>query len=89
MLFEGYGRLLWTGTLQTIQIAVLSLLLAFVIGLLGAAAKLSRNRWLALGRSDLHHPDPGRAGSGPDAPALLQLSGLVESADGRSQLPAD
>src|ERR1700733_14355760 len=48
MLFEGYGRLLWTGTLQTIQIAVLSLLLAFVIGLLGAAAKLSRNRWLAL-----------------------------------------
>ena len=46
--FEGYGGLLWNGTLQTIQIAVLSLLLAFVIGLLGAAAKLSRNRWLSL-----------------------------------------
>ena len=35
MLFEGYGRQLWNGTLETIQIALLSLLLAFVIGLLG------------------------------------------------------
>src|ERR1700722_10741065 len=48
MLFEGYGRLLWNGTLETIQLSLLSLLLAFVIGLLGAAAKLSGNRWLSL-----------------------------------------
>src|SRR6202007_940237 len=48
MLFEGYGRLLWSGTLETIQLSLLSLLLAFVIGLLGAAAKLSRVRWLSL-----------------------------------------
>src|SRR6201996_6986161 len=48
MLFEGYGRLLWNGTLETIQLSLLSLLLAFVIGLLGASAKLSRNRWLSL-----------------------------------------
>src|SRR5271154_2453477 len=48
MLFEGYGRLLWNGTLETIQLSLLSLLLAFVIGLLGAAAKLSRHRWLSL-----------------------------------------
>src|ERR1700726_3086488 len=48
MLFEGYGRLLWNGTLETIQLSLLSLLLAFVIGLFGAAAKLSRNRWLSL-----------------------------------------
>src|SRR6202795_5063312 len=48
MLFEGYGHQLWNGTLETIQIAVLSLLLAFVIGLLGGAAKLSHHRWLAL-----------------------------------------
>src|SRR5580692_8473842 len=48
MLFEGYGRLLWNGTLETIQLSLLSLLLAFVIGLLGAGAKLSRNRWLSF-----------------------------------------
>jgi histidine transport system permease protein len=48
MLFEGYGRQLWNGTLETIQLALLSLLLAFVIGLVGAAAKLSRNRWLSF-----------------------------------------
>src|ERR1700724_3957045 len=48
MLFEGYGRLLWNGTLETIQLSLLSLLLAFVIGLVGAAAKLSRNRWLSF-----------------------------------------
>ena len=41
MLLEGYGRQLWNGTLETIQLALLSLLLAFVIGLVGAAAKLS------------------------------------------------
>ena len=45
MPFEGYGQQLWKGTLETIQLALLSLLLAFVIGLIGAAAKLSRNRW--------------------------------------------
>jgi len=48
MLFEGYGRQLWNGTLETIQLALLSLVLAFVIGLVGAAAKLSRNRWLSF-----------------------------------------
>src|ERR1700753_1816749 len=48
MFFEGCGRLLWNGTLETIQLSLLSLVLAFVIGLLGAAAKLSRNRWLTF-----------------------------------------
>jgi histidine transport system permease protein len=48
MLFEGYGRLLWNGTLETIELSLLSLLLAFLIGLLGAGAKLSPNRWLSF-----------------------------------------
>src|ERR1700730_13790437 len=48
MLFEGYGRLLWNGTVETIQLSLLSLLLPFVIGLFGAAAKLSGNRWFSL-----------------------------------------
>ena len=48
MSFEGYGGQLWNGTLETIQLSLLSLLVAFVIGLAGAAAKLSPNRWLSF-----------------------------------------
>src|SRR6516162_4428356 len=48
MLFEGYGQQLWKGTLETIQLALLSLIFAFVLGLIGAAAKLSRSRWLSF-----------------------------------------
>jgi histidine transport system permease protein len=45
---EGYGPQLWDGTLETIRLAVMSLILAFIIGLIGAAAKLSRKPWLIL-----------------------------------------
>jgi histidine transport system permease protein len=48
MFLEGYGPQLWNGTLETIRLASLSLILAFVLGLIGAAAKLSRNPWLAV-----------------------------------------
>src|ERR1700756_4247064 len=48
MLLEGYGQQLWRGTLETIQLALLSLVFAFVIGLIGAAAKLSRSLWLSF-----------------------------------------
>src|ERR1700755_2517625 len=44
MLLQGYGTLILSGTFQTVKLAVLSLVLAFVLGLLGAAAKLSKNR---------------------------------------------
>ena len=44
MFLQGYGPLILSGTWQTVKLAVLSLVFAFVIGLLGAAAKLSRNR---------------------------------------------
>ena len=44
MLLQGYGPLLLNGTWQTIKLAILSLVFAFVLGLLGAAAKLSKNR---------------------------------------------
>src|ERR1700755_980327 len=44
MLLQGYGPLILSGTFQTVKLAVLSLVLAFVLGLLGAAAKLSKNR---------------------------------------------
>jgi len=47
MLFHGYGPLLWAGTLQTLGLAMLSLAAALVLGLAGAAAKLSPNRALA------------------------------------------
>ncbi|AIO43113.1 ABC transporter permease [Burkholderia cenocepacia] len=50
MLFQGFGPLLWAGTVETVKLAVLSLAASFLLGLLGAAAKLSSNRVLsALG----------------------------------------
>jgi histidine transport system permease protein len=48
MFLEGYGRQLWNGTAETVELALLSLSLAFAIGLIGAAAKLSSNRWLSI-----------------------------------------
>jgi histidine transport system permease protein len=44
MFFQGYGPLIFAGTVQTVKLAILSLALAFLLGLLGAAAKLSKNR---------------------------------------------
>lgn len=44
MLLEGFGPLILQGTWVTVQQAILSLIVSFVIGLFGAAAKLSRNR---------------------------------------------
>jgi histidine transport system permease protein len=48
MFLQGYGPLILAGTWQTVKLAILSLALSFVLGLLGAAAKLSKNR-LAYG----------------------------------------
>ncbi|WP_250479530.1 MULTISPECIES: ABC transporter permease [unclassified Caballeronia] len=46
-LLHGYGALVLEGALQTVQLAVCSLALAFAIGLLGACAKLFGSRWIA------------------------------------------
>jgi histidine transport system permease protein len=48
MFLEGYGGQLWNGTVETIQLSLLSLLLSFLIGLIGASAKFSRNRWVSF-----------------------------------------
>lgn len=40
----GYGPILFSGALTTIELSLLSLLLAFILGLIGASAKLSKNR---------------------------------------------
>ncbi|RQH08017.1 ABC transporter permease [Paraburkholderia dinghuensis] len=47
MHFHGFGPLLLAGTWETIKLAMLSLAAAFVLGLAGAAAKLSPNRLLS------------------------------------------
>ena len=44
----GYLQQLLVGIGVTIQVATISLLIAFVLGLIGAAAKLSSNRWFVL-----------------------------------------
>lgn len=41
--FKGYGPSIFEGALVTIELGLLSLLLALVLGLIGATAKLSRN----------------------------------------------
>ena len=46
MLLQGYGSLIVEGTLATIQLALLSMLLAVTLGLIGASAKLSKQRTL-------------------------------------------
>jgi histidine transport system permease protein len=40
----GYGPQILAGTLTTLELSILSLLVSFIIGLLGASAKLSKNR---------------------------------------------
>jgi histidine transport system permease protein len=40
----GYGPQILAGTVTTIELSVLSLVVSFIIGLLGASAKLSKNR---------------------------------------------
>ncbi|AOJ68236.1 MULTISPECIES: ABC transporter permease [Burkholderia] len=46
MFLYGFGPLIWAGTVQTIELSVLSLAAAIVLGLVGAVAKLSHNRAL-------------------------------------------
>lgn len=46
MLLQGYGSLILDGTFATIQLALLSMLVAVTIGLAGASAKLSKQRLL-------------------------------------------
>lgn len=40
----GYGAQIFAGTVTTVELSVLSLIVSFVIGLVGASAKLSKNR---------------------------------------------
>jgi histidine transport system permease protein len=41
---DGYGPQIIAGTITTVELSILSLLVSFFIGLLGASAKLSKNR---------------------------------------------
>jgi len=45
---QGFGHLLLSGALMTIQLALASLAIGLVIGLLGAAAKLSPSPFLRI-----------------------------------------
>jgi histidine transport system permease protein len=43
----GYGPQIFAGTITTVELSVLSLVLSFILGLLGASAKLSKSRFLS------------------------------------------
>ncbi len=40
----GYGPQIFAGTVTTVELSLLSLIVSFILGLLGASAKLSKNR---------------------------------------------
>jgi len=42
----GYGPQIFAGTITTVELSVLSLLVSFILGLLGASAKLSKSKYL-------------------------------------------
>lgn len=46
---KGYGSSLLDGAVVTVELAFLSLLVALILGLVGASSKLSRNRFLRAG----------------------------------------
>jgi histidine transport system permease protein len=48
MFLQGYGALILVGTFATIKLALLSMLLAVSLGLIGASAKLSSQRLLRI-----------------------------------------
>jgi histidine transport system permease protein len=43
----GYGPQILAGTVTTVELSILSLVVSFIIGLLGASAKLSKNRFVS------------------------------------------
>ena len=43
----GYGPQIFAGTITTVELSVLSLIVSFVLGLIGASAKLSKSRFLS------------------------------------------
>ena len=83
MFLYGFGPVLLAGTIQTIELSVLSLAASVVLGLLGAAAKLSLHRLAARDRHRLHDADPLRARSRADAAAVLQHPDLAEQSHRR------
>jgi hypothetical protein len=78
---KGFGPLLMEGTWMTIKLSAMSLLVAVLLGLLGASAKLSKVKLLRLPLPSLHHADSRGAGPGADAADLLQPANLADVAD--------
>ncbi|OLL28499.1 histidine ABC transporter permease [Burkholderia sp. SRS-W-2-2016] len=68
-LFDGYGGLVLDGALKTVQLALCSLALAFVIGLFGASAKLFGSRVIAR----LAHGYTALVRGAPDLVLMLLL----------------
>jgi histidine transport system permease protein len=50
---QGYGPTILAGTLATVELSILTLVLSFVLGLIGASMKLSRNR-VAFGAATVY-----------------------------------
>ncbi|GAB7195328.1 hypothetical protein OS31_18060 [Dickeya oryzae] len=70
----GYSELIMDGARMTLQLALCSLVLSLLIGLVGAAAKLSSSRLLSGFFFWLYHPDSRRTRPGADAADFLWVA---------------
>ncbi len=63
----GFSGVILQGAIVTLELALSSVVLAVLIGLVGAGAKLSQNRVTGLFFEGYNHPDSRGAGSGINA----------------------
>ncbi|CAI6180734.1 hypothetical protein DJICPGNB_10490 [Escherichia coli] len=71
----GFSGVILQGALVTLELAISSVVLAVIIGLIGAGGKLAKSAFGPYFRR-LHHADSWRAGLGVDAADFLRFCRL-------------
>ncbi|MFR4486346.1 MAG: histidine ABC transporter permease HisQ [Escherichia coli] len=77
----GFSGVILQGALVTLELAISSVVLAVIIGLIGAGGKLSQNRLSGL-IFGVHHADSRRAGFSIDAADFLRFADCAKHGDG-------
>jgi ABC-type arginine transport system permease subunit len=70
----GYGDIILQGSLITIELALLSVMVSIVLGLVGASAKIFGSRWMSY----LHNLDPWHSRFSVNAAHFLWLANITE-----------
>ena len=85
----GFSGVILQGALVTLELAISSVVLAVIIGLIGAGGKLSQNRLSGLIFRRVHHADSWRAGLSVDAADFLRFADCAKHGDGGDGRRAD